>query len=69
MGIGIMFEMSEMIVVLRYEPIKNPEHIGLYVRIGILVYRQSARRVFYKKYADAVLKALFRDGRSGTRLE
>lgn len=54
MGIGIMFEMSEMIVVLRDQPIHKPEHIALYVRVGIFIYRQSACRVPRKQYTDPV---------------
>jgi hypothetical protein len=52
MGIGIMLEMLKMWLVLRYQPLKKPEHIALYVRVGVLIYRQAASRMLREQNAD-----------------
>lgn len=53
-GVGIVFEVLEIRLVLRDQPFQKAEHVTLYVRIGIFIYCQPARRVLGEENADPI---------------
>ena len=40
-----MLEVFEILIILRYQFAQKPKHVAFDIGVGILVYRQSARRV------------------------
>src|SRR5215207_5326982 len=54
MCVGVVLEVFKLRIVLRDQPLQKSEHVGLHVRIRVLVYRQTAGRVLTKTNANPV---------------
>ena len=61
MSVGVVFEMSEIWLILWYESPQETEHIALDVGIGIFVYRQAAGRVLREQRTDSFARGVFAD--------
>ena len=60
MRVGIMLEMAKAFVVLRNRVFQKQQKIVFHIRVGILVDRQTARRMLREQHAHAVGRSVRR---------
>ena len=57
MRVGIFFAMTKAHAVLRNQGAERVQHVARHIGIGILVHRQTSRRVLHIEHDDALARA------------